>query len=378
MTCAVPQLSQNVARALVKEKSVFAEVLHELLEDKKYSFGEPWQLTSESLSAVVPILQNSAGNRGYIVAQEISGDKISVMDSGHIGKLRVKTADVQKPVFVRAGTIFKGQGTQSRAVNMGICLEPEKESLIDVFCVHASHRISADSHFSMERDIAPRTVEDVLTSPIKNQSRIWAAAGLRKWRAQTSNCPQCGSERIMQSYDAELVRMNCGNVVPAVSTQNRFVNSLHPSYAFADNLAANLREMNEFNKRIDGMLSKVPADLAKQVGMVMIDSKGVYGLEMFDHPDSWRAFSKSVVRNYADVLAKERAGDGLFALKVERIPRAIKEFLRKAEGLTENSVFENKISETWTLSGGLIGEYSTLGHGFVHLILKRVNAVCNQ
>ena len=360
----------------LKEKSVFAEILHELLEDKGYSFGEAWQLTSESLSAVVPILKATVGNRSYIVAQEIPKDRISIIDSGHIGRLRVRMADSMKPVFVRAGTIFKGQGTQSRAVTVGMCLEPEKESLVDVFCVHASHGISAESHFSMERDIAPRKVEDVLTSPTKNQSRIWLAASLRKWRAQISHCPECGSGRLMQSYDADLVCTDCGCVVPAVSGQrNPGISLRSPSDRFADNMITNLREMNEFNQRIDDMLSKVPADLEKQVGIVMIDSKGVYGLEMFDHPDSWRAFSKSVVRNYADVLAKERAGQGLFTLKVERIPEAIKEFLRKAEGLSQNSVFRNKIGETRTLSGDLIGEYSTLGQDLVHLILKRNEVV---
>jgi hypothetical protein len=78
-----------------------------------------------------------------------------------------------------------------------------------------------------------------------------------------------------------------------------------------------------------------------------------------------------VVRNYADVLARERATEGLFALKVERIPGVIKEFVRKASSLSENSVFSNKISETRTLSGDLIGEYSTLGQDLLHLILKR-------
>jgi len=356
----------------VRKKRAYAQVLHELLEAKNYSFGEPWQLTSESLSAVVPILQNSFKDREYLVAQEVSTDKISVIDSGQIGKLRVKMADVDRPVFIRAGTIFKGQGTQSRAVGMGTFLDPAKESLVDVFCVHASHGISASSHFSLESDIAPRKVEDALTSPTKNQSKVWAAAIIRKYRAPINSCPACHSTRLLQSYDADLVCVGCGQVVPAVSEQNRFMNSVHASTnRFGDNLVANLREMNEFNQRIDEMLSKVPADLKNQVGTVMLDSKGVYGLEVFDHPDSWRAFSKSIVRNYADVLARERAGEGLFALKVERIPGAIKEFLGKAESLSKNSVFKNKLSETWALSGKLIGEFSMLNDDFIHLILKR-------
>jgi len=138
-----------------------------------------------------------------------------------------------------------------------------------------------------------------------------------------------------------------------------------------DNLVANVEEMTRFNQKVENLLSKIPADLDGQVGVVIIDSQGVLGLEMFDHPDSWRAFSRSIVRNYADVLAKERAGKALFELKTERVPEAIKEFLERALKLSETSVFKNAISETWMLSGELNGECTTIGTNVIHLILKR-------
>ena len=344
----------------VRKKRVFAEVLQKLLNEKEYSFGKPWQLISESLSAALPILQNTLGSRDYVVAQEIPENSVNILDTGQIQKLRVNAADLITPVFVRAGTIFKGHGTQSRTVSIGMCLEPGRENTVDVLCVHATHGISANSHFSMERDVAPRKVEEVLTSQNKNQSRVWAAACLRKSAPQITQCPECGSKRIMQTYDADRVCMDCGITVFGVLNR------------FADNMVANLYEMNAFNKRIEDVLSKVPADLEKQVGVVIIDVKGVCGLEMFDHPDSWRAFSKSIVRNYADILAKGRAEkEGLFALKVEKIAAEIEEFLRKATDLCENSVFKNDISETWALSGELVGEYSVLGRHLVHVMLKR-------
>jgi hypothetical protein len=138
-----------------------------------------------------------------------------------------------------------------------------------------------------------------------------------------------------------------------------------------DDLTRNISEMTEFNRQIDKILSKVPADLENQVGIVMIDSKGVYGLEMFDHPDSWRAFSKSVIRNYADILAKERSGEGLFSFKAEQVPDAIKKFLQRANNLNETTNLKNHVNETRTLSGELVGEYSTIESDVIHLILKR-------
>jgi len=346
----------------------------ELVEGERYEFGESWQLTSESLSAVVPILRRFDRDRNYLVIHEISGDNISITDSGRINRVNITLRRVKKPVFVRAGTIFKGQGTQSRTNSVGVVLEPSLESVVDVFCVHATHGISSHSVFSPMSSVAPRKVEDVLTSPLKNQTEVWKAAGVRGFRSRTTRCPQCGSSSLLQSYEAETVCMRCGNVIAPTlgrgSTERMRIGGFSDGFA-RDNLVANLDEMTRFNEKVEEMLSKIPADLDNQVGIVMIDSRGLLGLEMFDHPDSWRAFSRSIVRNYADILAKERTGEGLFDLRTERIPEAIKKFLEEAERLSETLVFKNRVSETRMLSGELLGEYTTIGSDTIHLILKR-------
>jgi len=349
-------------------------MLRSIIEGNGYQFGEPWQLASECLSAVVPILKMFVRDRQYVVIQEISQDKITVVDSGRINRVSVKIEDVKKPIFVRAGTIFKGQGTQSRTSSMGVILESGKENLVDVFCVHATHGISPHSAFSVS-SVVPRKVEDILVSPSKSQATVWNAASVRCLRSSATQCPSCGSSNLLQSYEAELVCMQCGFVISPTlgrDSAERTRIDAHSTMPIArDNLVANLDEMAKFNEKVEEMLSKVPADIHNQVGIAIIDSHGVLGLEMFDHPDSWRAFSKSIVRNYADVLAKERVAEGLFALKTERIPEAVKKFLEKAEGLPETSIFKNRIGETRVLSGEVTGEYSTIGPDVIHLILKR-------
>lgn len=363
-------------------KNAGAVLIREIIEGKMYEFGEPWQLTSESLSAVVPILRTFDRDREYLVIQEIPKGKIAVTDSGRINKLNVKLKGVKKPVFVRAGTVFKGQGTQSRTSGMGVVLELGKENLVDVFCVHASHGISARSGFSTMIDVVPRKVEDVLASPLKSQARVWSAAAVRGFRARVTRCPRCGSSSLLQTYEAELVCMGCGFVIASAlrsDSGNRMARRIRVgdstgspmAWRRRDNLVANLDEMRRFNREVEKMLSKVPADLDDQVGVVILDSHGVLGLEMFDHPDSWRAFSRSIVRNYADVLAKERASDSLFELKTDRIPGAINRFLEKAQKLSETSVFRNRVCETRMFSGALAGEYTTIGSDVIHLTLKR-------
>jgi hypothetical protein len=42
-----------------------------------------------------------------------------------------------------------------------------------------------------------------------------------------------------------------------------------------------------------------------QVGVVIFDLNGVVGLELFDHPDSWKAPCEDVIRQYADVIEQK-------------------------------------------------------------------------
>jgi hypothetical protein len=200
------EANQSVTEENIKVgKNPEAVLIRELVEGQKYEFGEPWQLTSDSLSAIIPILRRFVGDRKYLVLQEIPEDKVDVRDSGRINNVSVILKDVKKPVFVRAGTIFKGQGTQSRTSGTGLVLEPDKENLVEVFCVHATHPIAHRSGFRLSSATVPRMVEDVLMSPAKSQAGIWEATAVRAFRASVTHCPQCGSSSLLQNYEAELV-----------------------------------------------------------------------------------------------------------------------------------------------------------------------------
>ncbi len=367
---------------IIRKKNVGAVFIQQLIDGEMFGFGEPWQLTSDSLSAVVPILRKFDRDRNYLVLQEIPKAKVNVADSGRINRLSFELKGVKRPVFVRAGTIFKGHGTQSRTSSIGVVLAPKKLNLVEVFCVHASHGISPRSGLSTMIDVVPRKVENVLTSPFKSQMMIWRAAAVRGFRARVTVCPGCGSSKLLQTYEAEIVCMQCGYVI-SPTLRNDPGNEVVPRIRVGDatnrvrqrtrrdDLITNLDEMRKFNQEVEKMLSKIPADLNSQIGIVIIDSRGVLGLEIFDHPDSWRAFSRSIVHNYADILAKERAGDRLFELKTDKVSDAIRRFLEKAQKLSETSTFKNKISETWMFSGELAGEYTTMGSDVIHLTLKR-------
>ena len=63
-------------------------------------------------------------------------------------------------------------------------------------------------------------------------------------------------------------------------------------------------------------LKTIPGDHVHQIGVVVFDLKGVVAVELFDSPDSWKAFSQSIIRSYREVLTEE-AGD-LIEIRTDR------------------------------------------------------------
>jgi predicted transcriptional regulator len=142
----------------------------------------------------------------------------------------------------------------------------------------------------------------------------------------------------------------------------------------SDNLIGAVEELTSdfggFKEEIEKTLEKIPATLNNQVGMVVIDSKGVYGVELFDHPDSWKAFSDSIARNYVDVLAEK--GKGLFEISLEQTIPSTMEFIEALVNAEQTVLDEDKTAKTYSLIGkGVVGEYTSLNKKVIHLIGSR-------
>jgi len=306
------------------------DLIENLKNPKIYKFEEPWRVSSKALSFVVPIIKLKPSKREYLVAEEVQ-DKIELLDSGSINEVKVK-GDINKPVFFRAGGILQGLGTQSRTVQHGIVAIPTKEQTIKVMCIHASHPISTGRKFRIIRRIAPRPVMNALA--YKNQSMVWNAV----------------------NYYARTASSTLAN---------------QPFIPSSDNLVETIETVSRFRKDVEKKLEKIPATMQNQVGVAILDSKGVVGLEVFDHPDSWKAFSKSIIRHYEDVLTEE-SETALFEIKTEQIFPAILKFLTKAENLTEHVIWTGENSQTLAVKGEeLVGEYTLLNNKIIHFILTR-------
>jgi DNA-binding HxlR family transcriptional regulator len=293
------------------------------LKNNKISLGEPWRLPKAS-GFLIPLLNNHPyPERDYVLLQEAE-NLVDFRDSGGISGVDAlnKTG---KNVFIRKGTLLKGTGTQSRSPINSFVLTPDKAyKRIPVNCIHQTHRIAPGSKFEVG-GLAPMMVYQALG----NQSNTWASISEYSHRRQPLET------RHLTSSDnlLEVEKIRASDVV-------------------------------------EDALETIPGDHLNQVGVVVFDLQGVVAVELFNHPESWRAFSESIIRSYREVLTEE-AGE-LVEVKVERASEIFKAYLEELENLEGIIVAENTTSEVWDLrSHDVTGELTKIEEVEIHLTLNR-------
>lgn len=317
----------------------FETLISDLIRGEDYSFGIPWRLSEKSLAIVVPIIKAEKGERDYLVIEEAK-DKVELVDSGSIGQVNVRSM-ADKPVFIRSGSILSGgQTTQSRTVSVGSIVFPETVEELATLCIHASKGIRAGGklHYG---GVVPQMMFGAVAD--QDQNRTW------------SN---------VQHYTADRVENLTGRTSSVEASRLRATDNL---VDFQDRAM----EVEEFKKDIEDFLKKVPADFKGQIGIIVLDVEGVKGLEMFDHEDSWKAFSQSIARSYSDVLMKEDKTGELFELKMDRVAAYINKFLEEVKNVAHQVAWRKETAETWTFSEKIVGEFTTLNGNIIHLILAR-------
>lgn len=299
----------------------------------RYEFKEPWRATDKSLTIVVPIVSNNAGRRNYVVLDEVK-EKVRITDTGGISKLQIG-GDINEPVFVRGGTMLKGS-TQERATQFGFVVVPSKHATIPVHCIHATRGIRAGTGMQLGGSAPMRVYSSILAS--RNQSETWSA--VKEYTFHSSN---------KVSLSPELRR---------------------DMLSASDDLARTVDALERFRKDLQKTLERIP-DYVDQVGIAMIDPDGVVGLEVYDHPDSWKAFSQSIIRSFSDNLSKEDKA-GLFKPDMSVATTIVKEFLNTVESFGKETVFSEDNTETVVLRGkGYVGEFTRLKDKTIHLLITR-------
>lgn len=316
-------------------------LLDELKGNHGFELGTPWKLTERHVTAVIPIIKiGAAGNRAYVLVEEVK-EKIRVVDAGNIGS--VKMIGFEGPVLVRSGVVIEGIKTQSRTVEFSTIITPQSVKDVRVRCVHASHPISPGASMRIAGIYAPAEVHSaLLESSMRNggQHDVWNA--VRMYHARASTSPQAGT-----------VNIN----------------------AKSDDLVQTVLEVNGFRRDLDHLVSKMPVDVLGQVGIVVIGVKGVLGLEMFDHPESWTAASKAVARRYADLLEME-GESSLFELRIDAVKEHVMKFLNRTIHASEKIVHEDFMTRTVAFqTKDVLGERVSLDGKEIYLIASSGNSI---
>ena len=295
---------------------------------KGIRLGNAWQYSKKHLGLVIPILKDNATKRNYVMAEEIE-KKIDIKDTGDIGKINI-TMDHDKPVFIRSGIAFKGQGTQSRAVKVSVVAMPKRVTPILVNCIHASHPIRQYSSFRMCGSV-PRAVHYSLMRG--DQGRVWNSV----------SC--CASPQAIEG---------------------RISN---------DDLLGNMEAIEGLKSDVNDIIKEVPS-FENQVGIAVFDYKGIAGIEVFDSPESWEAISKDVIKKYNDTLSRKQENQ-VYKIDNVAVQQQVWKFLEKLDKIQNiNEVFNNKSAKTFCFEfkngNDYIGEYTQISSKTIHLLVSRI------
>jgi len=320
----------------MKDFEEFVEsILH---EENGFEFGEPWRKSDKSLTVVVPILRKNAPERNYVTIDEVK-DKVQVEDTGNIHRIRIVSND-SRPVFVRSGSIFKGEGTQSRGIVESTVLYPNEIKEVEARCVHASHPIRTRAKFSYV-GVAPLSVRKNLVSGV-SQPRVWASVN-----------QVAGTDNLVAFMAAP---SDAGTV------------SHRPQVSIPGPVAGVRRRISRRVdlSKVDRSIEDIPV-LGDQAGVIILDMEGIVAFEVFDNPKSWVTFHSGILK---DIDTEEP----IFKMDEKAVETRVRRFLI---GLVELRDFEvvdegdRHKTFKFAFDRRYVGEFTKVDNQIIHIIVTR-------
>jgi len=292
-----------------------------------FKLGDPWKFSKESTGVLVPILRDIEHKRDYVTLPEIK-DKVEFEDLGGISPIKVKNT-VELPIFIRSGTLLEGIAGQDRAVIHSIIINPYVDIDVKVRCVHASRPTSYGGGFNY----AGYTPKEIHKKLKEGQGQTWSS--IDNYYASTSAKGE--------KYGGTICRGVRHDDLPKIKN-----------------------EQMKLDKELQQILNQVPV-LENQVGAVIVGIDGVIGVELFDHPDSWKAQYKEAIVGYSEELA-ERAQKSLFKFDETRLLDVVEDFFKK---LTEAKMEQIEKTSFTIQIKGYTGEFTINLDHMIHLFLMK-------
>jgi len=351
-------------------------------EKNGYSIGDPWRMNEFSLAAVVPIsrIVPSDYKRGYLLLSEVTKG-VTIKDTGNINEMEIINHSGYA-VFVKAGEYVAG-GTQTRALAVSQIIFSEESIKVPCACVHASKGIRANQQVKVD-GYAPTEVRNELYKGYNFDEDDETIDLFRHHEFPFGNGrPNVGIYRnrdtyprgrvIRYSYNHNIQNSVWGSVksrsmadtgrVMSFAAHNDLSNSgrLNNYFTPLEDLAG---RMNENEGKLKEVLEKIPI-ATNQTGLALLTFEGINSLENFEHPDSWNAFRKNLVKSEATKLVDQRDQNSLFEFKVEKAKEIIKNLLKadfKEKTVVDKENSQTTILETDKFQGEVVFLYNNPIH----------------
>jgi len=303
--------------------------------------GKPW-IYEKRLGVIVPIIRKDEHIREYITAQELAEEEgVSIEEISNVEKLKINNK-TNKPVFFRRGTIFKGKGTQDRAVAFSVVIQPGMIE-IPVKCIHRSHHLQHGFGFSLlpkGESIVSKHVEEFL--PV-SQYATWEAV----------------------SHDSD-------NVMISLNAARSSGKSITMPDNF-DSYTEVAKASEQIKEEIDTILKEIPSH-TNQIGAIILDPDGVVGIEVFDNPETWEAIRQDILNKYGDTVSR-KIDKYVLDIKFdeETIRNECLAFLKKLIEIEEEEVYSEKNTNTHIFKNKEVqGEYTIFNNSLIHLTASRI------
>ena len=302
---------------------LFNELLNQIgLETQGFGIGEPWSVPIRaSFATVLPIIRQTRFSRHYVTASEL-GHGLTMKDTGAINVVNI-TNNLVNPVFISAGQMVWGN-TQDRAVAMSIILKPGETRPVSVVCVHQSHSITNGAEMKVGPNV-PRPVEQELFCPKRG---VFDSRQGEVWKRIIENDP-------------------------------------------ADNQNDNLRiKLINYRTKIQAIIDQVP-EIPDQIGMAIFVGSGIYSLQVFDSPDSWRERRKAIIEKEFNGLGQLADDSSLTqGARPDDITRMFREFILQSFEFESEQIETGPDWQTLEIeAGNHVGEATIWNEDVIHFSL---------
>jgi len=345
-------------------------------ENNGFKIGDPWRFHELSLTAIIPLVRATEAKRSYRLISEVQKD-IKIRDTGSIDQMQI-TNDSDWPILVKGGEYVYG-ATQTRTLAVSQVILVKETVVVPCACVHSSKGIREGQSVKVD-GYAPSEVREVLyrgcpgiaphrppyTVPfggdtLRRRSSRGYSRGINY--AYSGSLQQAVWGEVRKYSGGEQARvhglMSRSRLAPDNDILHAFAEGLNSSYQTSEeDLAGRMRENEEKYKDI---LKKTPK-LDNQVGLALVALDGLESLECFEHPESFEALRRQVLKSEAGKLAETSE---LFDFKPEKAKAIVKELLT---GKYEEYLAVDKLSTSTTILTGkkFQGEVVLLGDDAIH------------